>query len=187
METLVERAVAEALGDGGGDAVRLFVAAGTERMTPLFMGLRAAAPGRESDLDLYAESVHGLWQCDRPLADAAERLRLLERFPELQPKEEGITDVVGTYAFFAVLTLRYALLAHGSGHADDAVSCGHVALTATGMLDQNVAGAGFLAEERRLQSLSLSGDGAGLWDASVSAGRERLRAVVGRLPRQARF
>ncbi|MEU3795894.1 hypothetical protein AB0F07_39970 [Streptomyces fructofermentans] len=51
------------------------------------------------------------------------------------------------------------------------------------MLDQNVAGASLLADEQRLQSLSLSGDAAGLWDASVTAGRERLRAVVGRLPR----
>lgn len=170
-------------------SVQLFtrVAAGTERMTPLFMGLRASTPGRESDLDFYAESVRDLWYADRPLADAAERVRLLEQFPELQPNEEGITDVVDTYAFFAVLTLRYALLAHGSGSADDAVSCGHVALTAMGMLDQNVAGASLLAEEQRLQSHSLSSDGAGLWDASVTAGRERFRAVLGRLPRQSCF
>ncbi|WP_371613114.1 hypothetical protein [Streptomyces clavifer] len=187
MEKLVERAVVEALGDGGSEAIRLYVAAGTERMTPLFMGLRASTPGRESDLDFYAESVRDLWYADRPLADAAERVRLLEQFPELQPNEEGITDVVDTYAFFAVLTLRYALLAHGSGSADDAVSCGHAALTAMGMLDQNVAGASLLAEEQRLQSLSLSSDGAGLWDASVTAGRERFRAVLGRLPRQSCF
>ncbi|GHA86667.1 hypothetical protein GCM10010392_11040 [Streptomyces clavifer] len=170
-------------------SVQLFtrVAACTERMTPLFMGLRASTPGRESDLDFYAESVRDLWYADRPIADAAERVRLLEQFPELQPNEEGITDVVDTYAFFAVLTLRYALLVHGSGSADDAVSCGHVALTAMGMLDQNVAGASLLAEEQRLQSHSLSSDGAGLWDASVTAGRERFRAVLGRLPRQSCF
>ncbi|GGY13151.1 hypothetical protein [Streptomyces xanthochromogenes] len=183
MEKLVEKAVAEALGDGGSQAIRLYVAASTERMTPLFMGLRANTPGRESDLDFYAESVRDLWHAHRPLADAAERVRLLERFPELQPIEEGITDVVDTYAFFAVLTLRYALLANGSGNADAAVSCGHAALTAMGMLDLNVAGASFLAEEQRLQSLSLSSDAAGLWDASVTAGRERFRAVLGRLPR----
>lgn len=52
-----------------------------------------------------------------------------------------------------------------------------------GMLDQNMAGAGLLAEEQQLQSLSLSGDASGLWDASVTAGRERFRAVLGRLPR----
>ncbi|WP_329453569.1 hypothetical protein OG894_44365 (plasmid) [Streptomyces sp. NBC_01724] len=151
-------------------------------MAPLFVGLRAGAPGREADLDVDAESVRDLWYADRPLADAAERVRLLERFPELQPNEEGITDVADTYSFFAVLCLRYALLAHGSGNADDAVSCGHAALTAMGMLDQNVAGASLLAEEQRLRSLSLSGDASGLWDASVTAGRERFRAVVGRLP-----
>lgn len=185
MEKLVEGAVAEALRAGDDEAIYLYVAACTERMAPLFIGLRANVSGRESDLDFYAESVRDLWHADRPLADAAERVRLLERFPELQPDEEGITDVVGTYAFFAVLSLRYALLAHGSGNADDAVSCGHAALTAMGMLDQNVAGAGLLAEEQRLQSLSLSSDAAGLWDASVTAGRERFRAVLGRLPRWA--
>ncbi|WP_327321287.1 hypothetical protein OG735_01440 [Streptomyces sp. NBC_01210] len=183
METLVEEAVAEALRDGGGEAIRLYVSACTERMAPLFVGLRAGAPGRASDVDFYAESVRDLWYADRRFADAAERVRLLERFPELRPDEEGITDVADTYAFFAVLCLRYALLAHGSGSADDAVSCGHAALTAMGMLDQNVAGAGLLAEEQRLQSLSLSGDASGLWDASVTAGRERFRAVLGRLPR----
>ena len=182
METQVERSVAEALRDGGGEAIRLYVAACTERMAPLFMGLRANVPEREPDRDFYAESVRDLWLADRPLAEAAERLRLLERFPELQPDEEGITDVADTYAFFAVLSLRYALPAHGSGSADDAVSCGHAALTAMGMLDRNVAGAGLLAEEQRLQSLSLSGDAAGLWDASVTAGRERFRTVLGRLP-----
>ncbi|MET4921345.1 hypothetical protein P3L51_03015 [Streptomyces sp. PSRA5] len=184
MEKLVEGAVAEALRDGGGEAICLYVAACTERMAPLFMGLRAKVPGRESDLDLYAESVRDLWYADRPLAEAAERVRLLERFPELQQNEEEIIDVADTYAFFAVLSLRYAVLAHGSGNADDAVSCGHVALTAMGMLDQNVAGASFLAEEQRLQCLSLSGDVGGLWDTSVMAGRERFRAVVGRLLRQ---
>ncbi|MFI6118683.1 hypothetical protein ACIBCU_02265 [Streptomyces sp. NPDC051064] len=183
MKKLVETAVAEALRDGGDEVIRLYVAACTERMAPLFIGLRASTPGRESHLDFYAESVRDLWHADRPLADAAERVRRLERFPELQANEEGITDVVDTYAFFAVLTLRHALPAHGSGNADDAVSCGHVVLTAMGMLDQNVTGAGLLVEEQRLQSLSSSGDAAGLWDASVTAGRERFRAVLGRLPR----
>ncbi|MFI9781413.1 hypothetical protein ACIHCV_43590 [Streptomyces sp. NPDC051956] len=180
---LVEEAVAEALRDGGREAIRLYVSSCTERMAPLFVGLRAGEPGREADLDFYAESVRDLWYVDRPLSDAAERVRLLERFPELQPDEEGITDVAGTYAFFAVLCLRYALLAHGSGSADDAVSCGHAALTAMGMLDQNAAGASLHAEEQQLQSLSLSGDASDLWDASVTAGRERFRAVLGRLPR----
>ncbi|MBV1941763.1 hypothetical protein KUF83_35180 [Streptomyces sp. BV286] len=182
MQTLVEEAVAEELRAGGGEAVRLYVSACTERMAPLFMGLRTGAPGREAELDFYAESVRDLWYVDRPLADAAERVRLLERFPELQLDEEGITDAADTYAFFAVLCLRYALLAHGSGSADEAVSCGHAALTAMGMVDQNTAGASFLAEEQRLQSLSLSDDGSGVWDASVAAGRERFRAVLSRLP-----
>ncbi|GHG06595.1 hypothetical protein [Streptomyces hydrogenans] len=183
MEKLVEGAVAEALYDGGGEAIRLYVAACAERMAPLFVGLRAGEPGREADLDFYAESVRDLWHADRPLADAANGVRQLERFPELQPNEEGITDVADIYAFFAALCLRYAMLAHSSGNADDAVSCGHAVLTAMGMLDQNVPGARFLAEERRLQTLSLRGDASGLWDASVAAGRERFRAVLGRLTR----
>ncbi|MFE7842879.1 hypothetical protein ACFU53_44500 [Streptomyces sp. NPDC057474] len=101
METLVEGAVTEALRDGGDDAIRLYAAACAERMAPLFVGLRAGAPGREADLDFYAESVRDLWHADRPLANAAEGVRQLERFPELQPNEEGITDVADTYAFVA--------------------------------------------------------------------------------------
>ncbi|WP_020140985.1 hypothetical protein [Streptomyces sp. 351MFTsu5.1] len=179
----MEGDVAQALHDRGAETIRLYVAACVERMAPLFVGLRAGSHGREADLDRYAASVRDLWHADRPLADAVERIRLLERFPELQPHEDGITGVADTYAFFAVLCLRYALSAHGSGSAADAVSCGHAALTAMGMLDQNMAGAEFLAEEQRLQSLSLSGDVSGLWDASVASGRERFRAVLGRLPR----
>lgn len=181
--TLVEEAVAGGLRDGHDEMVRLYVAACAERMAPLFVGLRAGVPGREADLDLCAESVRELWHADRPLSGVAERVRLLERFPELQPNEEGITDVADTYAFFAALCLRDALLAHSSGDADTAVSCGHVALTAMGMLDQNVPGARFMAEEQRLQSLSMCGDPSGLWDASVVAGRERFRAVSDRLTR----
>jgi hypothetical protein len=49
-----------------------------------------------------------------------------------------------------------------------------------GMLDQNVVGGGFRAQEHGLQSLSVSGDTAGLWEASIEAGRERFRAVRGR-------
>ncbi|MFE7332947.1 hypothetical protein ACFU8W_50785 [Streptomyces sp. NPDC057565] len=89
METLVEGAVAEALRDGNGEAIRLYVAACAERMAPLFVSLRADAPGREADLDFYAESVRDLWYADRSLADAAERVRLLERFPELQPVDRA--------------------------------------------------------------------------------------------------
>lgn len=180
MQTLVEGDVAEALRDSGGEAIRLYVAACAERMAPLFIGLRAGVPGREADLDFCVRSVRDLWHTGRPLADAAERVGVLERFPELQPSEEGITDVADTYAFFGALTLRYALLAHGTGDTRDAVACGHAALTAMGMLDQNLAGAGFSAQEQRLQSRSATGDAAGLWEASVTAGRERFRAVLGR-------
>ncbi|MEV6654869.1 hypothetical protein [Streptomyces sp. NPDC051219] len=143
---------------------------------------RLAQQAGKADLDFYVESVRDLWHADRPLSGAAERIRVLERFPELQPRDEEITDVAGTYTFFAALVLRYALLANGSGSADDAVSCGcgHVALTAMGMLDQNVAGADFRTQEQRLQFLSVSGDAAGLWGASVEAGRERCRTVLGR-------
>lgn len=183
METLVETAVAEALRDGSAETIRLYVAACAERMAPLFVGLRAGAPGREPDLDFYVESVRDLWYADQPLADATDRVRLLEQFLELQPNEEGITEVADAYAFFAVLSLRYALLAHGSGNAGEALSCGHAGLTAMGMLDQNVAGASLLAEEQRLQSLALSGDISGLRDASITAGRERFRVVVGHLSR----
>ncbi|WP_234437155.1 hypothetical protein [Streptomyces maremycinicus] len=185
MAKLVEKAVAQALHDGSGEVICLYAAACAERMAPLFIGLRAEVPGREADLDFYAQSVSDLWHTDRPLADAAERVHLLEQFPELQPdREETITDVADTYAYFAVLTLRHAMAAHHSRNADDAASCGHAALTAMGMLDQNVAGAGHLAEEQRLQHLSLSSDTANLWGASVTAGRERFRTVLGRIPRQ---
>lgn len=56
---------------------------------PLFIGLRA---GREADLDFCVRSVRDLWHTDQRLADAAERVGVLGRFPELQPSEEGITD-----------------------------------------------------------------------------------------------
>jgi hypothetical protein len=180
MQTLVEGAVAEALRDSGGEVIRLYVAACAERMAPLFIGLRAGVPGREADLGFCVRSVRDLWHTGQPLADAAERVSVLERFPELQPSEEGITDVADTYAFFGALVLRHALLANDTGDAHDALACGHAALTAMGMLDQNLAGAGFSAEEQRLQSRSATGDAAGLWEASVTAGRERFRAVLGR-------
>ncbi len=186
MKTLVAEDVVEELQTGGDGVVRLYVAACVERMAPLFIGLRTGEAGREADVDLYKESVVDLWKTDRPLSDAAERARLLEGFPELGPAEDGITDVVGTYTFFACLVLRYALLANGSGNADHAVSCGHAALTAMGMLDQNVAGAAFQADEQRLQTLSASGNAAGLCDASMAAGRERLRAVLNRIAKETR-
>jgi hypothetical protein len=183
MQTLVEGTVAEALRDSDAEVVRLYAAACAERMAPLFIGLRAGAPGREADLDFCVRSVRDLWHTGQPLADAAERVSVLEWFPELQPSEEGITDVAETYAFFGALVLRHALLANGTGDSRDAVACGHAALTATGMLDQNLAGADFSAEEQRLQSRSATGDAAGLWEASVAAGRERFRAVLGRTGR----
>lgn len=185
METMVDGAVGVALRDGGSEMIRLYVAACSERMAPLFIGMRAGAAGREADVHFYVESVRDLWFADRPLADAAERVRLLDLFPELEPTEEGITDPADTYAFFAVLVLRYALLANGAGDSGTAVSCGHAALTAMWMLDQNVAGADFLREEQRLQALSVTGDIAGLWDASVVAGRERFRSVLSRTTRGA--
>ncbi|WP_330177522.1 hypothetical protein OG875_30840 [Streptomyces sp. NBC_01498] len=117
---------------------------------------------------------------DRPLPDVAERVRALERFLELQPGDEEIADVAGTCAFFAVPVLRYALPASGSGRPDDAVSCGHAALTATGTLDQNVVDAGFRSQEYGLRSMPVSGDAAGVWEASTETGRERFRTGLGR-------
>ncbi|WP_377266762.1 hypothetical protein [Peterkaempfera sp. SMS 1(5)a] len=180
MKTLVQDAVVEQLQTAGEEVVRLYAAACVERMAPLFIGLQAGEAGREADLDFYVQSVGALRNVDRPLPDAADRTRRLEQFPEFQQTETGITSIIGTYTFFAGLTLRYALLANGSGNVDHAVSCGHTALTAMGMLDQNVTGTAFLSEEQRLQSLSASGTAAGLWDASVTAGRERFRAVLSR-------
>ncbi|WP_328791505.1 MULTISPECIES: hypothetical protein [unclassified Streptomyces] len=184
MDTLVEASAVEALLTGDAGTVRLYVAACAERMVPLFVGMRAGLPDRTADLDLCVESVRGLWYADRALPGAAEHVRALEGFPELRPCEEGITDVAGTYAFFGVLVLRYALLANASADAGHALSCGHAALTAMGLLDQNLAGGGvFRAEEEALQARSLSGASAGLWEASVASGRERFRAVLGGLPR----
>ncbi|WP_229929086.1 hypothetical protein [Kitasatospora xanthocidica] len=176
----MEETVVAELRTGGDEAVRLYVAACAERMAPLFIGLRAGETGREADVEFYRESVGHLWNVDRPLPDAADRARLLERFPELQPVEDGNTGVADTYTFLATLALRHALSVHDTGNADHAVSCGHATLTAMGMLDQNATGAPFTAEELRLQSLSVSGTAAGLWEASVAAGRERFRAVLSR-------
>jgi hypothetical protein len=84
-------------------------------MAPLFVGLQGGEAGREDDLDFYVKSVHDLWHAERSLSDAAERVRVLERFPEIQSSEEGISDFVGTYLFLSALVLRYALLANASG------------------------------------------------------------------------
>ncbi|MGW1412244.1 hypothetical protein [Streptomyces sp. NPDC002403] len=88
--------------------------------------------------------------------------------------------MAGIYTFFTSLVLRYALLANGSGNPADAMSCGHAALTAMGMLDQNMVGSGFRAQEYGLQDLSVSGHAAGLWEASIEAGRERFGTVPAR-------
>lgn len=132
MKTLVEDAVVERLQTGREEMVRLYAAACVERMAHLFIGLQAGEAGREADLDFYVELVDALWNVDRPLPDAADRTRRLEQFPEFQQTETGITSIVGTYTFFAGLTLRYALLANGPGNVDHAVSCGHTVLTAVG-------------------------------------------------------
>ncbi|WP_411105313.1 hypothetical protein [Streptomyces sp. cmx-4-9] len=180
---MVDDAVAAMLRDGDRAMLRLYVAACSERMAPLFIGLRAGMTGREADVDFYVASVRDLWFTDQPLTDAADRVRLLEQFPELEPSEEGITGVADTYAFFAVLALRYAFVANGTSDGEAAVSCGHASLTAMGMLDQNITGARFLEEEQRLQALSMSDGGGSLWDMSVTAGRERLRAALSRTTR----
>ena len=52
------------------------------------------------------------------------------------------------------------------------VLCIAFRLRAEALLDQNVGGAAFRNGENRLQLLSISGDVAGLWEASVDAGRE---------------
>ncbi|MER7810386.1 hypothetical protein [Streptomyces sp900116325] len=181
---MVDGAVAAMLRNGDTAMIRLYVAACSERMAPLFIGLRAGTAGREADVDFYVESVRDLWFADQSLTDAADRMRLLERFPELEPNEEGITDVADTYAFFAVLTLRYAFVANSTGDAGAAMSCGHASLTAMGMLDQNVMGTGFLDQEQHLQALSVSNDVGTLWDMSVAAGQERFRAVLSRTTRR---
>jgi hypothetical protein len=49
-----------------------------------------------------------------------------------------------------------------------------------GLLDQHVDGADFRAQEELLQARSLSDDVAKLREASVAAGRERLRTVSSR-------
>lgn len=183
MRTLVDAEVVATLRGESSETVRLYAAACAERTMPLFLGLRAGDSGREADVDFFVESVQHLWCADRALPDAPARVRRLERFPELRPCDEGISGVAGTYALFAALVLRYALLANGSAAADDAAACGHAALTAMGMLDQNLGGSAFRAQEERLQLLSVSDDVAGLWEASVEAGRERFRAVLGRTVR----
>ncbi len=77
-----------------------------------------------------------------------------QRFPELQLRDEEITDVADT--------------------PPSSPSSGYAALSAMGMLDRNLAGAGFLAQEQQLQLLSVSTDAAGL--ASVGAGAVPYRA-----------
>ncbi|MFE7131895.1 hypothetical protein ACFVIM_13625 [Streptomyces sp. NPDC057638] len=182
MGVLVEEDVAGVLWRTGGETIRVYVAACVERMAPLFLGVRAVVAEREADRDLYAQCRRDLWFADRVLTDAADRIRIVERFPELRPRDEPVTSVADTYAAPAVLALRHALAANNSGSARDAVSCGHAVLVAMEMLDQSLGSELFGQGEYRLQRLSVSGDIAGLWEASVAVGQERFRAVLGQIP-----
>ncbi|GHF77825.1 hypothetical protein [Streptomyces griseosporeus] len=184
---LVEADVVAALrAPRAGSVARVYAAACAERMAQIFTGLRAGAPGRDADADFFVDTMGRLWRPEEPLDDAPARAGRLEEFPEMRPPETGHTAVRDIYAFYSVLTLRYAVLCAGSGDAAEAEHCGHVVLTAMGQMQQNVAGSRFYEDELAWQrrSVPLGGetvDAAALRADCVRTGRARLDAVLARL------
>jgi hypothetical protein len=179
MATLVEAAVAEALARGGREVVRTYAAACVERLAPVFLGLRGGDSGRETDVDLFVRTLWRLWDPADPFADAERLAAEVEEFAELRPTETGLTDSADIHCFHAVLALRYAVLCAGTGEAAEAGQCGHVALTAMGLLDQNRPQPGLYDEELEWQRRSVA-PAEGLREACAEVGRGRLAVLQGR-------
>ncbi|MDO0914310.1 hypothetical protein QQM39_26815 [Streptomyces sp. DT2A-34] len=182
---LVEAGVVAALQAGSGDVVRIYAAGCVERMAQIFTGLRAGAPERGVDVDLFVDTLQRLWDLDDTLDDFPERVERLESFPEMQPAETGHIAVGDIYAFYSVLALRYATICVGSESVADAERCGHAVLTAMGELEQNVAGSNFYQEEYDWQRQSIPEVGRALDAGALRAGcaeisRHRFTAVLAR-------
>lgn len=148
---VVDPALVESLRCGERARLSLFVASCTERMAQLFTGLRGVDPGRAEDVGLYLEILEEVWRFGLPGRAFSPRVDVLREFEELQPAEEELVNVDDIYAFYAVLCLRYAVLYRRDGHAESAVRCAHVALTALGQLDRSVARSAFFEEESEFQ------------------------------------
>lgn len=188
---LVQEDVAEVLRTAEPWLTSMFSAACAERMLPVFAGLRSSDEARIADIEFVVELVEALWHVDGDLPPRFEgAVPALEAFPELQARERPLTAPADIHSFYAVLTLRYAVLCRGGGGAEAAMSCGHAALTATGQLDQNLPeeSRGLMAEEARFQSAAVSvahreQDIAAFRAECQGVGRARLEVVSSRVGR----
>ncbi|MET7422492.1 DUF416 family protein [Dactylosporangium sp. NPDC005555] len=131
---------------------RIFVAGCTERMAPIFTGVRGMHHERALDVERYVGALDALWDAAEPEAFKGH-FEEIERFEEFEdPEDDDVSDIGDVYAFYAALTLRYALSCVTSSDLESAVKCGHVALTAMGQFDQAAPSASFMQDERRYQA-----------------------------------
>ena len=148
---VVDEAVAATIRRQSQAQVATFVASCAERMAQVFTGLSGDDPARYGDADIVVRLVEELWNPAIPPVDFRDYVTSLEGFREFEPSDDVIVDVAGIFTFCAVLVLRYAALYRFSANVEDALECAHVSLTAMGLLDQNIQGAEFFAQEAELQ------------------------------------
>ena len=155
---VVDPAVVELLGAAELSKVSIFVASCTERMAQLFTGLRGGDESRSEDVDFYLATLDDLWILGGSNDDFVARSEVLKEFVELEPSEEGLTDLSDIYSFYSVLCLRYAILFRVSGEVEYAMKCAHASLTALGQLDRNAVGTSFFEGESEYQRQLFDGD-----------------------------
>ncbi|MFF5981430.1 hypothetical protein ACFY78_21525 [Streptomyces olindensis] len=172
--------------------VAIFVASCAERMVQLFTGLLGADSRRISDVDTVVRLQGMLWDMDAPADSFQAHVTSLDGFQELLPSDEEISDVVGIYSFYSVLSLRYAALYRASGQVEDALKCAHACLTGMGQLDQNLPESLHFAHEGDLQQQTVfmpqleatnSAVLSRLKERDRAVGRKRLEAIRNRMER----
>jgi hypothetical protein len=148
---IVDDRVAVALRTLGEVDVGVFVASCAERMAQLFTGLGGEDQGRSVDVDVVLQILDELWDFELSGDRFAGSVESLARFPELLPGDDEIVDTGEIFSFYGVLVVRYACVFRSVGDSEDAIQCAHVALTAMGQIDQNVAGSALFEEENSRQ------------------------------------
>ncbi|GAA0979534.1 hypothetical protein GCM10009551_019590 [Nocardiopsis tropica] len=154
---LVEAEVIDFLRKGPPENAQIFSASCVERMVQVYIYVRGSIGGRDEDLDYFVELLDQFWIIGGG-ADSFERAaRRLESFEELQPQEVEVSSPVEEFCFYSVLVALHSALLRAEGRIDDAVSCGHVCLTAMGQFDGNNPGSSLFAEEIEMQRRVLEG------------------------------
>ncbi|MFV2110583.1 hypothetical protein [Micromonospora sp. LOL_015] len=155
---VVDEETVRALRGGDGQLARIFAASCAERLVQVFCAVRAVDPSRADDIAYVVETLEDLWDLRRPARLLDGRREHLLLFPELQPNDLGFTEADDIYSFYGCLVLMYATkCAATGGDPEVAISCAHASLTALGQLDQNVAGATYLSDERSRQKATIDG------------------------------